>query len=217
MYSLLNLLGVFFSTVLYYLGRGAEYIGLTIMIVYVGAVSVIFLFVLMLLNGKGGVLIQTLLIYNTQHLTGFALVVLFIRVITHVYMPAEVFIASREGSSCVNEPTSAEAIEFFIRYEFNDIAGFVPLYTHHGVPFLVLTAILLSALLGAIILATQTTERPVPERFARRAHEEKACAAFSSAILLTILADDCLHADAFSAMTTPPTAYILVTVSFFKR
>lgn len=51
-YALLSLIGVFLATVLFYIGNGAEFIGLVLLIVYVGAVSILFLFVLMLLNVK---------------------------------------------------------------------------------------------------------------------------------------------------------------------
>jgi len=161
MYSLLYLLGVFFSTVLFYLSNGAEYLGLTLMIVYVGAVAVIFLFVLMLLNAKDQADMKDLLVYTTQYLAIFILTLFFGRIITHIYSPTEALIASREATSRVLEPTSGEAVEFFVRFQFSDISSIVPLYTQHGVSFVVLTTILLSALLGAIILATQTTERPV--------------------------------------------------------
>lgn len=65
------------------------------------------------------------------------------------------------ASARVLEPTSAEATEYFIRYRFNDISQISELYTVHGIPFLVITGIIFTALLGAIILATQITERPV--------------------------------------------------------
>lgn len=52
MHALLSLVGVFLSTVLFYLGAGSEFIGLVFLIVYVGAVAILFLFVIMLLNVK---------------------------------------------------------------------------------------------------------------------------------------------------------------------
>jgi hypothetical protein len=42
-----------------------------------------------------------------------------------------------------------------------DIYSIIPLYTDHGILFLIITSILLSALLGAVILATSTTEPEV--------------------------------------------------------
>jgi NADH:ubiquinone oxidoreductase subunit 6 (subunit J) len=131
------------------------------MIVYVGAVAVIFLFVLMLLNAKDQADIKDLMVHTTQYLAVIVIVALFGRSVVQVYKPVEAFVISRESGLTVLEPTSAEAVEFFVRFQFNDISTIVPLYTQHGVTFVVLTTVLLSALLGAIILATQTTERPV--------------------------------------------------------
>lgn len=51
-HSLLCLLGLFASTALIYLSQGAEYLALVFLIVYVGALAILFLFVIMLLNVK---------------------------------------------------------------------------------------------------------------------------------------------------------------------
>jgi hypothetical protein len=47
----------------------------------------------------------------------------------------------------------------YVRFQAVDINALVELYTLHGILFLVATCILLAALMGAIILATVTTER----------------------------------------------------------
>lgn len=51
-HALLCLLGLFATTALIYLSRGAEYLALVFLIVYVGALAILFLFVIMLLNVK---------------------------------------------------------------------------------------------------------------------------------------------------------------------
>jgi len=51
-HSLLALIVVFFNTILLYLAAQAEFLGLTFLIVYVGAIAILFLFVIMLLNVK---------------------------------------------------------------------------------------------------------------------------------------------------------------------
>lgn len=51
-HSLLCLLGLFAATALIYLSQGAEYLALVFLIVYVGALAILFLFVIMLLNVK---------------------------------------------------------------------------------------------------------------------------------------------------------------------
>ncbi len=52
MHALLALIGVFLSTVFFYLALGAEFLGLVFLIVYVGAVAILFIFVIMLINVK---------------------------------------------------------------------------------------------------------------------------------------------------------------------
>jgi len=51
-HALLCLLGLFASTALIYLSQGAEYLGLVFTLVYLGAVAILFLYVIMLLNVK---------------------------------------------------------------------------------------------------------------------------------------------------------------------
>jgi NADH:ubiquinone oxidoreductase subunit 6 (subunit J) len=66
MHGLLALLGVFFSTVLFYVAAGIAFIGLVFLIVYVGAVAVLFLFVIMLLNVKSMTSTERLITFVTQ-------------------------------------------------------------------------------------------------------------------------------------------------------
>lgn len=51
-HALLCLIAVFFNTVLLYLAAGAEFLALVFLIVYVGAIAILFLFVIRLLNVK---------------------------------------------------------------------------------------------------------------------------------------------------------------------
>lgn len=51
-HALICLLGLFAATALIYLSLGAEYLGLVFSLVYLGAVAILFLYVIMLLNVK---------------------------------------------------------------------------------------------------------------------------------------------------------------------
>lgn len=51
-HALLCLIAIFFNTVLLYLASEAEYLALVFLIVYVGAIAILFLFVIRLLNVK---------------------------------------------------------------------------------------------------------------------------------------------------------------------
>lgn len=49
----------------------------------------------------------------------------------------------------------AERIRYYVNYEANDIMAFSSLYTKQTALFLLITVILLTAMIGAIILATK--------------------------------------------------------------
>jgi len=160
MHALLALLGVFFSTVLFYLAAGIEFVGLTFLIVYVGAVAVLFLFVIMLLNVKSLTSAEKLIKRIPQLIAIAGMTILYdqlqLRVMTKL---SNTLYIGRAGDVII-EPKRYELITFYVRYQASDINGLVPLYTDHSVLFIVVTFCLLAALLGAIILATVTTERP---------------------------------------------------------
>jgi len=159
MHSLLALLGVFFSTVLMYLIAGIVFVGLVFLIVYVGAVAVLFLFVIMLLNVKSLTSQDRLLRHVSQvgAIGGGSL--LLRQTHGHVIDCMDRSMAADFLRDAVIEPSTGEAIFFYIRFRAMDINALTGLYTVHTILFLVTTAILLAALLGAIILATVTTER----------------------------------------------------------
>jgi NADH:ubiquinone oxidoreductase subunit 6 (subunit J) len=51
-YSLLNLIFVFILTSIFFLSKNIEFLGFLLIVVYVGALAVLFLFVIMMLNLK---------------------------------------------------------------------------------------------------------------------------------------------------------------------
>jgi NADH:ubiquinone oxidoreductase subunit 6 (subunit J) len=159
MHALLSLLGVFFTTVLFYLSAGIAFVGLVFLIVYVGAVAVLFLFVIMLLNVKSLTAKEGLIRRRAQT---FALVVAaatFQQLYTRVMASVGTALTQDGARYASVEPTTAEAVTFYVRYTSADINSVTSLYTVHALNFLVMTIVLLVALLGAIILATVTTER----------------------------------------------------------
>jgi NADH:ubiquinone oxidoreductase subunit 6 (subunit J) len=180
MHALLSLLGVFFTTVLVYLAAGIAFVGIVFLIVYVGAVAVLFLFVIMLLNVKSLTSKETLLRHSTQWLAIFAAAALYYELYFHVF--AAVSQASISGSSCAasTELTTGDAVLAYVRYGSADINRLIGLYGEHSPTLLVTTIFLLVSLLGAIILATVTTERATALTDIRRYDSP----ALASAILL---------------------------------
>lgn len=159
MHSLLALLGVFFSTAILYLIGGLSFVGVVFLIVYVGAVAVLFLFVIMLLNVKSLTSKDPLI----QHLSQIMAIIFAVLLLAQIFFTlggaSDHLLAVNFLLDSIIEPTTGEAVSLFVRFLSRDINGLTGLYTTHGLMFLLTTAILLVALLGAIILATVTTER----------------------------------------------------------
>jgi NADH:ubiquinone oxidoreductase subunit 6 (subunit J) len=159
MHALLSLLGVFFSTVLMYLTAGIAFVGLVFLIVYVGAVAVLFLFVIMLLNVKSLTSNDRLVRHASQVTAIVATGLLLQQTHSHVIVAMDRSLSDAFLRDAMVETTTGDAIIFYVRTQAMDINALTGLYTLHAVLFLVTTSILLAALLGAIILATVTTER----------------------------------------------------------
>ena len=134
-YSVLSLLVLFFHVAGIYLMLGAEFIAAVQIIVYAGAILVLYLFVVMLLNLKAEEGYQRQLVIGL--LLGFAVV-------------AEmVFIISRStfGKGLVSTSLISDG------FVGNTEAIGQLLYTRYLFPFEVASVILLVAMVGAIILA----------------------------------------------------------------
>jgi len=159
MHALLSLLGVFFTTVLFYLAAGIEFVGLVFLIVYVGAVAILFLFVIMLLNVKSLTSKEPLLQHITQGVAIICALIFFQQLYTRVLGTLAYALSGEHVRAASVESTTGDAVLFYVRYGAADINRLTTLYTLHAPNFLIITIILLVALLGAIILATVTTER----------------------------------------------------------
>jgi NADH:ubiquinone oxidoreductase subunit 6 (subunit J) len=159
MHALLSLLGVFFSTVLMYLTAGIAFVGLVFLIVYVGAVAVLFLFVIMLLNVKSLTSADKLIRHISQVAAIGGVIVLLYQLHCGTAGALDRFLVDGFSRDAIIELTTGDAIFMYVRFVAMDINALTGLYTIHAILFLVITAILLAALLGAIILATVTAER----------------------------------------------------------
>lgn len=135
MHALLSLVGVFLTTVLFYVSSGIEFIGLVFLIVYVGAVAILFLFVIMLLNVKSLTSSETLIVHSTQtvSLTFGALLA------CHIFST----VADRLGRTTTEAALSRahagvrganidDAVYYQVMYRAADVNGIAPLYTEHA-------------------------------------------------------------------------------------
>jgi len=172
MHALLSLVGVFLSTVLFYVQAGIVFIGLAFLIVYVGAVAILFLFVIMLLNVKSLTSKARVITHRTQTIALFFGALLGYRLFTGVAssLGRATFKSTAQRSHVGGVSSGIDDVIYYqTMFRGPDVNAIAPLYTEHALLFGVTTANLLLALIGAIVLATSTTEQtvklvPVTER-----------------------------------------------------
>lgn len=140
---------IFFLVVIYYVLICAEFLAFVFLIVYVGAVAILFLFVIMLLN------VKELTAASESRVSVSQLLLLF------ATGPAIFASAGRltflvdglQGHESV--ATSADSIRHFVSTQYLDILLFgLQLYTRLSYLFVLISLLLLVALLGSIVLAT---------------------------------------------------------------
>jgi NADH-quinone oxidoreductase subunit J len=164
MHALLALVGVFLATVLFYISSGIEFIGLVFLIVYVGAVAILFLFVIMLLNVKSLTAKEPLLIYPTQAIALVFGTLLAYRLYADIADSlgrttfGSTIQRSRVGST---ESSIDEKVYYDVMYGAADVNAIAPLYTELVSLFGLTTINLLLSLIVAVVLATSTTEQTV--------------------------------------------------------
>jgi len=161
MHSLLALIGLFLQMVVVYIIEGAEFLGLVFLIVYVGAVAILFLFVIMLLNVK--VLTSALapvqrVIQAYAPTIGIALGLLLLTRNSYSFV-WQILIDSSLASRFAS---TVDALIYYVNYGAADIMALATLYSDEVALFLLATAILLVAMIGAIVLATATLDEEEP-------------------------------------------------------
>jgi NADH-quinone oxidoreductase subunit J len=156
-HSVLFLILAFFNAAGLFLIIGAEYLAMTLIIVYVGAVAVLFLFVVMMLDVNFAELKQGFLRYLPVGLTVAALFF------------TELMIA---GVASIEYPVERAAPKALVAGLPNTQAIGSVLYTDYIYPFQVSGLILLVAMIGAIVLTHRTREgvrrQRIPAQIARK-------------------------------------------------
>lgn len=141
-YSVFFLILAFFSSAGLFVLIGAEYIAMTLVIVYVGAVAVLFLFVVMMLDINFSELRQGFLQYLPLGLT--TAVIVFAELVLVYYW------------SLSQETVRAAASLPIDDTNFNTQAIGQVLYTYYIYPFQMAGIILLVAMIGAIVLTLRS-------------------------------------------------------------
>ena len=143
-HSVFFLILAFFNSAGLFVLLGAEYIAMTLVIVYVGAVAVLFLFVVMMLDINFAELRQGFLKYLPL---GAAVAVVLFAELTAV------FYSSVRSPATVAE--AANAIPAADKFSNTQAIGNI-LYTNYLYPFQLAGIILLVAMIGAIVLTLRS-------------------------------------------------------------
>jgi NADH-quinone oxidoreductase subunit J len=136
-HSVLFLIAVFVNGSGLLLLSGLEFLSLVLLVVYVGAIAVLFLFIVMMMNLKTVELRQSLLSYYP-----FGLMVLVIFFLQLLYLFDDLWFVGTEYVDWT--------VFFFQELNVKQIGQV--LYTYYGVPFLLSSYLLLVGMIGAIYL-----------------------------------------------------------------
>ena len=163
-YSLLCLITVIFNTIILLLTLKIEFLALTSLIIYLGAIAILFLFVIMMFNLKK---LQTVVMQNNW---GYYFI-FYIFTIPHFYILIctyirKYFTAITDEILCVKTLQPSVSMQsdmhdlfFILKYKNNDIFIFSDLfYNYYNILFITIGIVLLTAMLGSIILALSTIE-----------------------------------------------------------
>jgi NADH:ubiquinone oxidoreductase subunit 6 (subunit J) len=151
--SLLCLMGVFLCTAVLYFSVGASYFALVFMLIGQGAVAILFLYAVILLPMGVTAPTHPTKIDPTK-LFSITAIVLFITVtLPGVAVGFTSYFANNYPFYAHNESSTLEAVRHAVTIGANDILAYTTLYAENSSLFMLLTAILLTAMLGAIILA----------------------------------------------------------------
>ena len=147
--SVLHLIMLFSSISLYLIFLGINFIGLSYLLVYVGAVSILFLFILMLINIRVSELIS-----NTNNNIPLALLVTLI-----LFIPYNNLLPNTKTGLGFN----AENVLFVSSYTWdNNIVNILDItsignimYTNYSILLLITSIILLLAMVGSIVITVK--------------------------------------------------------------
>jgi len=161
--SIISLIIVFFNSVIILMAYEVDFLAMIFLIVYIGAIAVLFLFVVYMLNIK----ILELQELNSKYLQGIFLSLIFFIVSIAVYKLFYFLPITLLGNYEINNIVNNS--QFYINYELNwlnyslffygDNLFFIALllYSHYYFILMILGLILLVAMLGSIILTSSKT------------------------------------------------------------
>ena len=158
-YALICLILVFFSSALFLLSMNVQFLAMIYLIIYIGAIAILFLFVIMMFNLRQ--LQQQSTHMNDYSFFSMSFVLcflvlykfygLFLNHIT-IYVQYDKYFSDFVRFQFDN-------LNYFLTYQQTDALLFgTLLYSYYSYLFLLSALILLTSMLGSIILALSTTE-----------------------------------------------------------
>ena len=159
-YALVCLILVFFSTALFLLSIQVNFLALIYLIIYIGAIAILFLFVIMMFNLRE--LEKQAKEINDYSFVSISFWFYFLVVAKFYSLLIDYIWTYIEYDSYFNEylVLKKHSLTYYLTYQYADTLLFgTLLYTYYCYLFLVAALILLTAMLGSIILALSTTEK----------------------------------------------------------
>jgi NADH-ubiquinone oxidoreductase chain 6 len=168
--SVLFLIGLFFSISCYLFMIGLGFLGLAYLLVYVGAVSILFLFILMLINVRTSELLSNN--SNSLPLAVIFIAIPFIVIINYIVLPYSLLTNNNESlfawikNNMLNDVTlsKSELMNHDLFFssdqmwegnliDINHISGIGNImYTNYSIWLIIASIILLLAMVGAIVI-----------------------------------------------------------------
>jgi NADH-ubiquinone oxidoreductase chain 6 len=165
-YSIIGLIFTYIFGALFAVAFGFTYLGLVYIIVYVGALTVLFLFVVMMLNltvieilGSKNSLFSRIKNFSFVYVflfCFFILIFLFDNYIYFFYYLFDFFIANNSSKNSSVFLVSVDS--FSLSHDFISNLGYV-LYTKFFISFIVAAMLLLVSMIGAIVLTYSGKQR----------------------------------------------------------
>ena len=145
--SILWLIGLFFAIAIYLIFIGMDFIGISYLLVYVGAISMLFLFILMLINIR----ISELLSDTKNSILLLLLIVLLFSVTFIDMVPSQYADLFNSNSEIIFISTS-NCWEDGLAAVNNIVSLGYVMYTNYSILLILVSSILLVAMVGAIII-----------------------------------------------------------------
>jgi NADH:ubiquinone oxidoreductase subunit 6 (subunit J) len=169
-YALIVLIGIFLNAAFFLFHQHIQFIALIYIIIYIGAISILFLFVLMMFNLKKLKTPSQIYLHTIPSFLSFCT----LGIISYLITATEIRSSSNANFLFYIGDKALDAKQY-ITYHNSDILLFSHLfYTYYNYLFLLSGFLLFIAMIGAIVLALGITEKtlakPEPKTYLKYYH-----------------------------------------------